>query len=64
MIDILKEFISMIINVFNTLFSVEIELTSDFKLSLGVLLIAAALIGVLLALLLNYLGINLGGDDD
>lgn len=64
MIDILKEFIAMIVNVFNTLFSLEIELTSDFKLSLGVLLIATALIAILLAVLLRYLGIDIGGDDD
>lgn len=64
MIDILKEFIAMIVNVFNTLFSLEIELTSDFKLSLGVLLIATALIAILLAILLRYLGIDIGGDDD
>lgn len=65
MIDILKGFIAMIINVFNTIFSVEIELTSDFKLSLGVLLIAVVMIAILLGILCRYLNIHIfEGDDD
>ena len=64
MIDILKGFIAIVINVFNTIFSIEIELTSDFKLSLGVLLISVAMIAILLCLLFKYLNIDFGGDDN
>lgn len=58
MLDILRYFLGLIIDVFNQLFAVKINLYDDVYISLGVALIAVAGIGLLLGLLVNYLNLH------
>lgn len=64
MIEILKYFISMCIDVFNTVFLMEITLSDDLTAPLGLLLIAVVIFVILILLVCKFFNINIGGDDE
>lgn len=64
MIEILKMFITVMINAFNQLFFMKIELTETLKIPLGVFLLAVGLFALIIAVVLNIFNINFGGDDE
>lgn len=64
MIEILKCFILMCIDVFNTIFLTEITLSDDLTAPLGLLLIAVVIFIILVLLVCKFFNIDLGGDEE
>ena len=64
MIEIIKQFGIMAIDVFNKIFFIEIELTDNFTTYFGLVILAIAFFVIAIVLIFNAIGINfLGGDD-
>lgn len=64
MVEMWKYFIGVVINAFNTIFFLEIPLSEDLNLPLGVFLISVAVFVILIILICLFFNINLGGDDE
>lgn len=62
MIEIFKGIILIAINAFNQVFFVEIELTPELKLPLGVCLISIILLVIIIVIVLRIF--NIGGGDE
>lgn len=63
MIEILKQFIILIIGVFNTIFSLEIQLSDTLSVKLGIVLLSVVIFVILIIVVCIFFNINIGGDD-
>lgn len=63
MIEILQAFITLIVNTFNQIFFIEIELSETMKMPLGVILIAICLFVLIIVIILDIYNIKFGGGD-
>lgn len=64
MIEILKQFIILIISVFNTIFSIEIQLSDTLSVKLGIILLSVITFIILIVSVCIFFNIDFGGDDD
>lgn len=64
MIDIIKNFIDIIMRFINTLFFLKVELINGKEIALGYVVVAFIFIVVALYLILNAAGVIKKGDDE